>query len=157
MKPEECLLFIEKINKKRFLNRLLYVTSVVADSPVKKNPAESVTVNKKTTSSIPTPKLNLPVSSSDTSYSGGLYLGKPLTPRQNATTSSSSADNTLEDEFELPPVSSKVQEKLIFFKNKVLDLSFSPLHYQLKESQKDPQRILSYPDSHPLYPSSAWV
>ena len=35
LKPEECLILIEKMNRKRFLNRQIFVTSVVADSPIK--------------------------------------------------------------------------------------------------------------------------
>ena len=42
VKPEECLTLVEMMNRKRFLNRFIHVTSVVADSPVKQ-PPEQVT------------------------------------------------------------------------------------------------------------------
>ena len=35
LKPEDCLNLTENMNRKRFLNRQIFVTSVVADSPVK--------------------------------------------------------------------------------------------------------------------------
>ena len=38
LKPEECLLLVEKMNRKSFLGRQLFVTSVVAESPVKTAP-----------------------------------------------------------------------------------------------------------------------
>ena len=37
LQPDVCLLLIENMNRKRFLNRQVYITSVVADSPA--NPA----------------------------------------------------------------------------------------------------------------------
>ena len=35
LKPEECLSLVEKMHRKRFLNRQLFISCVVADSPVK--------------------------------------------------------------------------------------------------------------------------
>ena len=43
LKPEECLMLMDKLNRKTFLGRQLYVTSVVAESPNKAAPAVSVT------------------------------------------------------------------------------------------------------------------
>ena len=48
LKPEECLLLVEKMNRKSFLGRQLFVTSVVAESPVKTAPV------------VPTPDKPLP-------------------------------------------------------------------------------------------------
>ena len=54
LKPENCLTLIEKMNKKRFLNRQIYVTSVVSDSPIK--PAVQV---KPPSSAVKTPSKSI--------------------------------------------------------------------------------------------------
>ena len=54
LKPEECLLLMEKMNRKSFLGRQIFVTSVVADSPVKPTPGKPTPVE-------PTPVKQTPV------------------------------------------------------------------------------------------------
>ena len=45
LQPEACLLLIENMNRKRFLNRQVYVTSVVAGSPAKSAVQDQQQVN----------------------------------------------------------------------------------------------------------------
>ena len=44
--PEQCLSILEQVHRKRFLNRQIFVTSVVEDSPVKAPPAEASNATK---------------------------------------------------------------------------------------------------------------
>ena len=53
LKPEECLSLLDKMNRKRFLNRQIYVTSVVAGSPVKAPPTQPGSPNSGTTDQVP--------------------------------------------------------------------------------------------------------
>ena len=45
LKPGECLALVEKINRKRFFNRQIFVTSVVPESPIKTPPEPVVTAS----------------------------------------------------------------------------------------------------------------
>ena len=112
------------MNRKRFLNRQIFVTSVVSDSPTKPPLAQhqpaaktSDTQTEQTNSenSILAPSLEIPLSYSTPSCLS-LDLGKPLTllpPGTPAPTSSgSSLEDSLEKEFEFSSVSPGLQDKI---------------------------------------------
>ena len=100
LKPEECLSLIENMNRRRFLNRTVYVTSVVGDSPVK-------------------PTIQVQPASSDSSSSPNSkaedhqppYLGNPLVPRPSPSPIIPAPDPLKEFVFDTP-VSPNVQGKI---------------------------------------------
>ena len=120
LKPEECLLLIESMNRKRFLGKQIFVTSVVADSPVKQPPvkpqpeASASLSDEKTYTQNPVnvlaiPNLNIP-------HPKIPDLGQPLVARipGNSDLVSDSAnpeDNPFTD-FVFGPPSPGVQEKI---------------------------------------------
>ena len=133
LKPEECLSLIDKMHRKRFLNRQLFVTSVVEDSPVKvppTSPNPSIEPHNATSSnqnlvdpvtgamaSLPIPTLN---------------LGKPLTPRPDPKPDTS-------DEFEgfvFGLVSPGVQEKISHLEGLKRKSEGSPEAAELSRKEK---------------------
>ena len=100
LKPEECLSLIENMNRRRFLNRTVYVTSVVGDSPVK-------------------PTIQVQPASSDSSSSPNSkaedhqppYLGNPLVPRPSPSPIIPAPDPLKEFALDTP-VSPNVQGKI---------------------------------------------
>ena len=76
LKPEDCLILVGKMNKKRFLSRNIFVTSVVSASP-SKNPATNPEPNPASNVSIVNQQSVSPTPAPD--------LGNFLTPHHNAT------------------------------------------------------------------------
>ena len=74
LNPEECLSLISNMNRKRFLNRQIYVTSVVSVSPVKPKVQNVDTTNSEPDSN--------PDTVQDSMQAGSIpSLGKPLVPK----------------------------------------------------------------------------
>ena len=118
LKPEECLILIEKMNRKRFLNRQIFVTSVVADSPIKQPPAQHLPETGTTTPPPPTQQYSstAPVPKPNISQPKVPDLGKPLSAKPAVTIDLSGADskqeNNLDKDFVFGPPSPGVQEKI---------------------------------------------
>ena len=116
LKPEKCLLLSEKMNRKRFLNRQIFVTSVVANSPTKPPPAQhqpephSAAPGKQSST-----KNNLAVPKSNTPPPKVPDLGKPLVAKPNEKSAPSSdsvqVDNLL-DNFVFGQTSPGVQQQI---------------------------------------------
>ena len=104
LKSENCLTLIENMNKKKFLNRQIFITSVVASSPTK--PTVNIQHSEPAHS-----KSSVSTSTSNCEDHLPPNLGKLLISRP--TPNSSQDDLTKEFVFE-PPVSPSVQEKVSF-------------------------------------------
>ena len=75
LKPEECLSLMSNMNRKRFLNRQISVTSVVSNSPVKPAPQVQSTANERNQNPSSSPD-----SASDSENHIPPNLGKQLLP-----------------------------------------------------------------------------
>ena len=137
LKPEECLMLMDKLHKKVFLGRQLFVTSVVAESPSKAAPAVSVTTtpsspNQSTADHSPSSLSGPPCSSSKQDQEAGKVadkgaVGPALSPlslspnpeliiRSSSVPGSSRNSSSIESEsmadFVWGPISPNVQEKI---------------------------------------------
>ena len=112
LKPENCLTLIENMNRKRFLNRQIFITSVVARSPAK--PVVNIQHSSTSEPAHYNPSSDLS-STSDSDDQQPPNLGKPLLSRH---TLSDSQDDLNKDFVFGPPVSPSVQEKISFIEKK---------------------------------------
>ena len=112
LKPENCLTLIENMNRKRFLNRQIFITSVVARSPAK--PVVNIQHSSTSEPALYNPSSDLS-STSDSDDHQPPNLGKPLLSRL---TLSDSQDDLNKDFVFEAPVSPSVQEKISFIEKK---------------------------------------
>ena len=107
LKPEECLLLLDKMNRQTFLGRQIFVTSVVAGSPVKIIiPAVSEPAAEQAAAQSGS---NLSDSGIPPASSVNLNLGSKLKIRSSSVSSQLDSVST---EYVWGPVSPSVQEKI---------------------------------------------
>ena len=124
LKPEDCLILVGKMNKKRFLSRNIFVTSVVSASP-SKNPATNPEPNPASNVFIVNQQSVPPTPAPD--------LGNFLTPRPNAT---GNGNQDIENQFVFGPASPGVKEHVSEIEKKGADSKFSDMT-QLDKKRKN--------------------